>query len=56
LNDEYWSALDIPIAASGVDIGNKEIYLCNEESYQIMNKHENEKQIRRIYKATRTLY
>ena len=33
-----WAAYDIPIAASGIDDGNKNLYLCNEKSYQIIAK------------------
>lgn len=39
LDDENWGAYDIPIAASGVDIENKEIYFCDETSAQILDKN-----------------
>lgn len=42
LNKKYWSAYDIPITASGIDDGNKELYLCDEESAKIMEKDEKE--------------
>ena len=38
LDSENWGAYDIPIAASGIDDGNKELYLCNEKSWQIIDK------------------
>lgn len=38
LDNEKWGAYDIPIAASGIDDGNKELYLCNEKSCQIIDK------------------
>lgn len=43
LYDNYWYAMDIPIAASGVDVGDKEVYFCDEESYQIIKKNEDER-------------
>lgn len=36
LDNENWGAYDIPIAACGVDEGNKEVYFCNEKSAQIL--------------------
>jgi|AntRauTorcE11898_2_1112593.scaffolds.fasta_scaffold14941_2 hypothetical protein len=38
VDDENWGAYDIPITASGVDEGNKEVYLCNEKSAKILDK------------------
>ena len=38
LDDENWGAYDIPITASGIDDGNKELYVCGEESAKILDK------------------
>jgi hypothetical protein len=38
LDTENWCAYDIPIVASGIDYGNKELYLCNEKSCKIIDK------------------
>ncbi len=38
LDNEHWSAYDIPIYSSGIDDGNKELYLCDINSYQIIEK------------------
>jgi hypothetical protein len=33
---ENWYALDIPIAACGIDDGNNEMYFCDEKSTKII--------------------
>ena len=38
-DDDHWAAMDLPIAACGVDAGNGETYFCDEVSAQIMDKH-----------------
>ena len=38
LDNDNWGALDISITACGIDEGNNEMYLCNEESAKILDK------------------
>lgn len=38
LDNDNWGAYDIPITASGIDEGNKELYLCGEKSAQILDE------------------
>lgn len=38
LDCENWGTYDISISACGVDDENKEVYFCNEESAQILDK------------------
>ena len=37
-DSDNWGAYDIPLTASGVDDGNKEVYFCGEESAKILDK------------------
>ena len=39
LGDEEHYAFDEPITASGVDVDNNEIYLCNEESHKLIQSY-----------------
>lgn len=36
IDEEHWGAHDVHIATCGVDVGNKEVYLCDEYSAQII--------------------
>ena len=35
-DSENWYALDIPIAACGIDAGNNEMYFCDEKSTKVI--------------------